>query len=478
MASDSPRVLSGIQPTAGSFHLGNYLGAVRQWVALQETHDAFYMVVDLHAITVPQDPAELRANTRLAAAQLLAAGLDPERCTLFVQSHVPEHAQLGWVMNCLTGFGEASRMTQFKDKSAKQGADRATVGLFTYPILQVADILLYQANQVPVGEDQRQHIELTRDLAERFNGRFGETFTIPAPYILKETAKIYDLQDPAIKMSKSASTPKGLINLLDDPKTTAKKVKSAVTDTETVIRFDPENKAGVSNLLTIMSTLTATSVEDLEKSYEGKMYGALKTDLAEVMVDFVTPFRTRTQEYLDDPETLDSVLAKGAEKARTVAAETLAQTYERIGSCPPSTETKDPGPKGGAGRTLAAAPPDTGRHRSAPPGTTRPTAQTTFRQTTFRQTTEENDVGTVTLGVSIAVPEPYGSLLQERRAGFGDPAAHGIPTHITLVPPTEVAEERLPEIEAHLAGVAACYQPFPVRLKGTGTFRPLSRSSS
>ncbi|MEU4080342.1 tryptophan--tRNA ligase [Streptomyces venezuelae] len=334
MASDSPRVLSGIQPTAGSFHLGNYLGAVRQWVALQETHDAFYMVVDLHAITVPQDPAELRANTRLAAAQLLAAGLDPERCTLFVQSHVPEHAQLGWVMNCLTGFGEASRMTQFKDKSAKQGADRATVGLFTYPILQVADILLYQANQVPVGEDQRQHIELTRDLAERFNGRFGETFTIPAPYILKETAKIYDLQDPAIKMSKSASTPKGLINLLDDPKTTAKKVKSAVTDTETVIRFDPENKAGVSNLLTIMSTLTATSVEDLEKSYEGKMYGALKTDLAEVMVDFVTPFRTRTQEYLDDPETLDSVLAKGAEKARTVAAETLAQTYERMGFLP------------------------------------------------------------------------------------------------------------------------------------------------
>ncbi|WP_406061423.1 tryptophan--tRNA ligase [Streptomyces sp. NBC_01077] len=334
MASDSPRVLSGIQPTAGSFHLGNYLGAVRQWVALQETHDAFYMVVDLHAITVPQDPAELRANTRLAAAQLLAAGLDPEHCTLFVQSHVPEHAQLGWVMNCLTGFGEASRMTQFKDKSAKQGADRATVGLFTYPILQVADILLYQANQVPVGEDQRQHIELTRDLAERFNGRFGKTFTIPAPYILKETAKIYDLQDPAIKMSKSASTPKGLINLLDDPKVTAKKVKSAVTDTDTVIRFDPANKAGVSNLLTIMSTLTATSVEDLVKSYEGKMYGALKTDLAEVMVDFVTPFRARTQEYLDDPETLDSVLAKGAEKARAVAAETLAQTYERMGFLP------------------------------------------------------------------------------------------------------------------------------------------------
>lgn len=329
-----PRVLSGIQPTAGSFHLGNYLGAVRQWVALQETHDAFYMVVDLHAITIPQDPAELRANTRLAVAQLLAAGVDPERCTLFVQSHVPEHAQLGWVMNCLTGFGEASRMTQFKDKSAKQGADRATVGLFTYPVLQVADILLYQANQVPVGEDQRQHIELTRDLAERFNGRYGQTFTVPAPYILKETAKIFDLQDPAVKMSKSASTPKGLINLLDDPKVTAKKVKSAVTDTDTVIRFDAEKKPGVSNLLTILSTLSGSPVEDLERTYEGKGYGALKTDLAEAMVEFVTPFRARTQQYLDDPETLDAILAKGAEKARAVAAETLAQAYDRMGFLP------------------------------------------------------------------------------------------------------------------------------------------------
>ncbi|MEU3280069.1 tryptophan--tRNA ligase [Streptomyces antibioticus] len=334
MASDRPRVLSGIQPTAGSFHLGNYLGAVRQWVALQESHDAFYMVVDLHAITVPQDPKELTANTRLAAAQLLAAGLDPERCTLFVQSHVPEHAQLAWIMNCLTGFGEASRMTQFKDKSARQGADRASVGLFTYPILQVADILLYQANEVPVGEDQRQHIELTRDLAERFNGRFGQTFTIPKPYILKETAKIYDLQDPAIKMSKSASTPKGLINLLDDPKATAKKVRSAVTDTDTVVRFDPENKPGVSNLLTVYSTLTGTPVPELERQYEGKLYGALKTDLADVVVDFVTPFRDRTQQYLDDPETLDSILAKGAEKARAVAAETLARSYERVGFLP------------------------------------------------------------------------------------------------------------------------------------------------
>ncbi|MCF3103849.1 tryptophan--tRNA ligase [Streptomyces roseoverticillatus] len=334
MALDRPRALSGIQPTAGSFHLGNYLGAVRQYVALQESHDAFYMVVDLHAITVPQDPKELRANTRLAAAQLLAAGLDPERCTLFVQSHVPEHAQLGWVMNCLTGFGEASRMTQFKDKSAKQGAGATTVGLFTYPILQVADILLYQANAVPVGEDQRQHIELTRDLAERFNGRFGDTFTLPAAHIVRETAKIYDLQDPAAKMSKSTPNPKGLINLLDEPKVSAKKIKSAVTDTDTVIRFDPENKPGVSNLLTIYATLTGTGMPELEQKYEGKGYGALKTDLAEVMVEWVTPFRARTQEYLDDPETLDSVLAKGAEKARAVAAETLAQAYDKVGFLP------------------------------------------------------------------------------------------------------------------------------------------------
>ncbi|MBT3167416.1 tryptophan--tRNA ligase [Streptomyces sp. Vc74B-19] len=334
MATDRPRVLSGIQPTAGSFHLGNYLGAVRQWVALQESHDAFYMVVDLHAITVPQDPEQLRANTRLATAQLLAAGLDPDRCTLFVQSHVPEHAQLAWVMNCLTGFGEASRMTQFKDKSAKQGAERASVGLFTYPILQVADILLYQAHEVPVGEDQRQHIELTRDLATRFNGRFGDTFTLPKPYILKETAKIYDLQDPAVKMSKSASTPKGLINLLDEPKATAKKVKSAVTDTDTVIRYDVVEKPGVSNLLTIYSVLTGAGIPELEEKYAGKGYGALKTDLAEVMVDFVTPFKERTQQYLDDPETLDSILAKGAEKARAVAAETLSRAYERVGFLP------------------------------------------------------------------------------------------------------------------------------------------------
>jgi tryptophanyl-tRNA synthetase len=331
---DRPRVLSGIQPTAGSFHLGNYLGAVRQWVAMQETHDAFYMVVDLHAITVAQDPKELLANTRLAAAQLLAAGLAPERCTLFVQSHVPEHAQLAWVMNCITAFGEASRMTQFKDKSSKQGTESTSVGLFTYPVLQVADILLYQANAVPVGEDQRQHLELTRDLAQRFNGRYGATFTVPEPYIVKQTAKIVDLQDPAIKMSKSASSPKGIINLLDEPKASAKKIKSAVTDTGTVVSFDEEEKPGVSNLLTIYSALTGTAIDELERAYEGTGYGALKTDLAERFVEWVTPFRERTEEYLGDPESLDAILAEGAEKARSIAAETLAAAYQRVGFLP------------------------------------------------------------------------------------------------------------------------------------------------
>ena len=331
MVTDRPRVLSGIQPTSGSFHLGNYLGAVRQWVALQETHDAFYMVVDLHAITVEQDPATLRENTRVSVAQLLGVGLDPERCTLFVQSHVPEHTQLAWVMNCLTGFGEASRMTQFKDKSGKQGADRTTVGLFTYPILQVADILLYQADAVPVGEDQRQHIELTRDLAERFNTRLGQTFTVPSPYILKETAKIFDLQDPTSKMSKSASTPKGLVNLLDDVKTSAKKIKSAVTDTGSVVSYDEKEKAGVSNLLRIHSAISGRSIPDLVEHFEGRMYGALKTELAELYADWVAPIQERTRSYLDDPAELDRVLARGAEKARAVAGETLATAYDRIG---------------------------------------------------------------------------------------------------------------------------------------------------
>ncbi|MFE5331537.1 tryptophan--tRNA ligase [Embleya sp. NPDC056575] len=337
MASTRPRVLSGIQPTADSFHLGNYLGAIRQWVPFQDSHDAFYMVVDLHAITVPQDPKQLRERTRISAAELLAAGLDADRCTLFVQSHVPEHAQLAWVMNCMTGFGEAARMTQFKDKSAKQGTDRTTVGLFTYPVLQVADILLYQADAVPVGEDQRQHVELTRDIAQRFNSTFGETFTVPKPFIVKETAKIVDLQDPTIKMSKSASTPKGIVNLLDDPKASAKKIRSAVTDTGTEVRFDEKEKPGVSNLLTIHSALSGTSIASLEERFAGRGYGDLKKEVAEVLVDFVTPFQERVRGYLDDPAELDAVLARGADKAREVASRTLAETYDRVGFLPPVT---------------------------------------------------------------------------------------------------------------------------------------------
>ncbi|MEU6439152.1 tryptophan--tRNA ligase [Streptomyces sp. NPDC047046] len=336
MASERSRVLSGIQPSAGSFHLGNYLGAVRQWVSLQESYDTYYMLADLHAITVAQDPEALRTNTRLSAAQILAAGVDPERSVLFAQSHVPEHAELAWVMNCLTGFGEASRMTQFKDKAAKQGAEGTTVGLFTYPVLQVADILLYQPQQVPVGEDQRQHVELTRDLAERFNARYGETFVVPEAYILKETAKIYDLQEPTAKMSKSAASPKGLVNLMDEPKATAKKIRSAVTDTGSEIRFDRENKPGVSNLLNIYANLTGLTVQALEEKYQGKLYGALKTDLADVVVDFVTPFRDRTREYLDDPATLDKILAAGAEKAREVASPTLTAAYDKVGFLRPA----------------------------------------------------------------------------------------------------------------------------------------------
>jgi len=334
-AARRPRVLSGIQPTADSFHLGNYLGALRQWVRMQDTHETFYCVVDLHAITVEQDPKVLRQRTRVSAAQLLAIGIDPQRSALFVQSHVPEHAQLSWVLECQTGFGEAGRMTQFKDKSAKQGSDRSSVGLFTYPVLQAADILLYRADAVPVGEDQRQHLELTRDLAQRFNNRRGKTFVVPEPYIIKDTAKIYDLQEPTAKMSKSASNVNGIIELLEDPKRSAKKLRSAVTDTGREVKFDAENKAGVSNLLTIYSALTARTIPDLEAAYEGKGYGDLKKDLGEVFVEWVTPVQERAKSYLDDVAELDKVLAAGAERAREVASKTLAKTYQRIGFLPP-----------------------------------------------------------------------------------------------------------------------------------------------
>ncbi|MEN9965513.1 MAG: hypothetical protein RJA60_510 [Actinomycetota bacterium] len=325
-----PNLLSGMQPSAGSLHLGNYLGALVNWTKMQDDYNAYYCVVDLHAITVPQEPEALRRNTRITAAQYLAAGIDENKSALFVQSHVPAHAQLAWVLMTLTGFGEAGRMTQFKDKSQKNGTDAASVGLFTYPVLQAADILLYQPKAVPVGEDQRQHIELTRDLATRFNSRFGETFVIPEGVILKETAKIYDLQNPTAKMSKSGD-PKGLVNIMDDSSVVVKKFKSAVTDLDGVIRFDRETKPGISNLLGIYSAITGESTDSLVARFDGAGYGALKTELADVVVAHIEPIRNRAEELLSDPAELDRLLAKGAAKANELAEKTLATVYERIG---------------------------------------------------------------------------------------------------------------------------------------------------
>jgi tryptophanyl-tRNA synthetase len=329
-----PRVFSGIQPTADSFHIGNYLGALRQWVALQETHETVYCVVDLHAITVPQQPADLRRRSRVAAAQLFAAGLDPDRSIVFVQSHVAEHAELAWVLSCITGFGEASRMVQFKDKSAKGGADAASVGLFTYPILQAADIVLYDADQVPVGEDQRQHLELTRDLAQRFNHRFGTTFVVPGPYILPEVAKIADLQDPSIKMSKSASAPQGIIDVLEDPAAIRRKIMRAVTDTDGEVRADEQAKPGVTNLLRIYSALSGAPIASLEQRYAGAGYGSFKKELGEVVVDAFAPIRERTEELLADDAQLDKLLAAGAARAHELAAATMARVRDRIGFLP------------------------------------------------------------------------------------------------------------------------------------------------
>jgi tryptophanyl-tRNA synthetase len=306
-----PRVLSGIQPTADSFHFGNYLGALRQWVDLQTDHAPFFFIADLHAITQEQDPGALRERTLRAAAQLLAMGIDPQRSAIFIQSQVPAHAQGAWVLQCLTGFGEARRMTQFKDKSAKGGEGAASVGLFTYPVLQ--------------------HLELTRDLAQRFNSRYKKTLRLPEPYILKATAKIGDLQNPTAKMSKSASSPQGIIEMLDDPQVSAKKIRSAVTDSGSEIRFDAEEKPGISNLLTIYSSLTATSIQDLEDQYAGKGYGDLKKDLADVVVNFVTPFRDRTLELLDDQAHLTQVLELGRRQAQEVAQATLDDIYQRVG---------------------------------------------------------------------------------------------------------------------------------------------------
>ncbi len=336
MSSPRPRIFSGMQPSSDSLHLGNLIGALRNWVALQDDYEAIYCVVDLHALTQAPDPAVLRERTRRTAAQYLAAGVDPERSVLFVQSHVPAHTELAWVLGCHTGFGEAGRMTQFKDKSAKHGTSATNVGLFTYPILMAADILLYDTALVPVGEDQRQHLELSRDLAERMNSRFGEgTAVVPEAYIVKETAKIYDLQNPTAKMSKSADSEAGLVQLLDDPKVVTKRIRSAVTDTGTQISYDPEAKPGVSNLLTIYSALTGESIEQLVARYEGKMYGHLKVDLAEVVVEALRPFRERSAEYLADPGALDALLADGAERAAALAEPMLERVYERIGLLAP-----------------------------------------------------------------------------------------------------------------------------------------------
>ncbi len=325
------RVLSGIQPTHDSFHLGNYLGALKQWVDLQQSHDAFYCVVDLHALTVETDPKLLEKRTLVSAAQLIAIGVDPKLCTLFIQSHVPAHNQLAWVLECLTGFGEAGRMTQFKDKSQKGGADRTNVGLFTYPILQAADILLYQANNVPVGEDQRQHIELTRDLGQRFNTKYKNVFTIPEAHIIKAMAKINDLQEPTAKMSKSANTMAGVIELLDTPEATMKKFKSSVTDAGREVKFDTAEKAGISNLLTIHSALSGKSISDLENEFAGKGYGDFKVAVAEVVIATLDPIRTRTEELMNDKGELLKILKSGADKANEVAGKTLADVYSALG---------------------------------------------------------------------------------------------------------------------------------------------------
>ncbi|WP_136030395.1 tryptophan--tRNA ligase [Microbacterium sp. PF5] len=328
---NKPRLYSGMQPSADSLQIGNYIGALLQWRELQNSYDAFFSVVDLHALTVAQEPAELREKTRRTAAQYIAAGIEPAQSTLYVQSHVRAHAELAWILSTITGFGEAGRMTQFKDKSARYGADATSVGLFTYPVLMAADILLYQTDVVPVGDDQKQHVELTRDLAERFNTRFGPTFTVPIPVIQKETARIYDLQNPTAKMSKSAESDAGVLWMLDDPAKSAKKIMRAVTDNEGSVRFDRENKPGVSNLLTIYAALTGRQIAAIEDEYAGRGYGDFKKGLAEVVVAEFGPVRERALELLDDPAELDRILAANAARADAVADATLSDVYDRVG---------------------------------------------------------------------------------------------------------------------------------------------------
>jgi tryptophanyl-tRNA synthetase len=324
------RVLSGIQPT-GDIHLGNYLGAVNQWVQDQHRQDAYFCVVDLHALTIPRDPAELRAKTLETTLLLVAAGLDPEVCTLFVQSHVHEHAELSWILESVASMGELERMTQFKEK-AKDGRESARVALFTYPVLMAADVLLYDADQVPVGEDQRQHLELCRDLALRFNHRYGETFVIPEATLPTVGARIMDLQRPTNKMSKSAESPQGTVLVLDDPATIERKFKRAVTDTGTDVAFDPQKKPGVSNLLSILGAATGRRPAEVAEGYS--QYGPLKADTAAAVVELLRPLRARYAELAADPEAVRSTLARGAEKAQAVASATLARARAAIGLLP------------------------------------------------------------------------------------------------------------------------------------------------
>lgn len=327
----SQRLYSGMQPSADSLQAGNYIGALMQWRRMQEEYDAFFSVVDLHAITVPQEPAELREKTRRTAAQYIAAGIEPSKSTLYVQSHVKAHAELAWILSTITGFGEAGRMTQFKDKSQRYGENATSVGLFTYPVLMAADILLYQTDVVPVGDDQKQHVELTRDLAERFNSRFGETFVVPKPVIQAETARIYDLQNPTSKMSKSAESHAGVLWLLDDVNVTAKKIMRAVTDSDGTVRYDRAEKPGVANLMTIYSALTGSGFEAVEDEFAGRGYGDFKKAVRDAVIAEFEPVRARALELLDDPAELDRVLATNAGRADEVAERTLADVYDRVG---------------------------------------------------------------------------------------------------------------------------------------------------
>lgn len=326
-----PIVFSGAQPS-GELSIGNYMGALRQWVNMQDDYECIYCIVDLHAITVRQDPVQLRKATLDTLALYLACGIDPQKSTIFVQSHVPEHTQLGWVLNCYTQFGELSRMTQFKDKSARY-AENITAGLFTYPSLMAADILLYQTNQVPVGEDQKQHLELSRDIANRFNNLYGNVFAIPEPFIPKSGARVMSLQDPTKKMSKSDDNRNNVIGLLEDPKSVTKKIKRAMTDSEEppVIRYDQKAKPGVSNLLDILSGVTGKSIPELEAEFSGQMYGHLKGAVADAVSSMLTDLQTRYHHFRNDEALLQQIMREGAEKARARAQDTLKKAYEAVG---------------------------------------------------------------------------------------------------------------------------------------------------